>query len=133
MLMRYQAALRSDGAALPRSPIITALPQACNAASRDVARIITGVLNWVFNFAGTPPIPRRTQATLCDLHLGRRTACHLCLALAWRAQALFYLILQGMRRSKDENPTGADRHFLAGFGISTDALALLSDREAAKR
>src|SRR5438045_2315329 len=97
MLMRYQAALRSDRAALPTNPIIMFHPK-----PRNRARMFSGC-------APRPLIGDGLRQTLVDL------------------------ILQRVRGAEDEDAARADRHFLAGFGIAADALALLPDRKAPER
>src|SRR5215472_11428498 len=111
MLMRYQAALRSDRGG-----------SADGIDNSDRSR-------WTQpagHRGSSPDAPASRRR-----HLGR--GCALCLIPGWTRDTVINLVLQCVRGAEDKNAPRADRYFLAGLRIATDALTLLSDREAAER
>src|SRR5215831_3000197 len=103
MLMRYQAALRSDRA---------------------------GPANKI-DHNTRPKALQRARMSSSRLHFGRRYPPRL-LAVYGMRQTMVDLILERMRGAKDKNAARAYRYFLTGFGIAADALSLLSDGKAAE-
>src|SRR5262249_15328942 len=113
MLMRYQAALRSDRG---------------SSATRSIIMIRSG---WR-NRQGA----RKTDVDASPSgrrHFRRGRVSPLGLGVARPRRAVIDLVLQTMRGAKNQNAPGTDRHLLARFWIAPDALTFLPDRKAPKR